>query len=305
MLCSPSAAAEAQLKNTVVTPEPFSPQSFRSHLQAELARRCTDNPQYSLRAFARDLDVDHSSLSQVLRGRRRLSERAIRGFGERLGLAPERIEAFVVHESRRVGGSGSDDAADGEVSFVRELTEDALAVVTSLEHYAILELLRLDAFRPDVSWIARVLGITTDEVNIALQRLLRLGMLEMRAADRWVDPAGDVTTVVEGLAYEAIRRLSERVRGRALAAGLAGSRAEREYSATTIAVDRTDVPEALERLARFRRELVELLARGAKKDAVYQLEFAFLPLASPERAEQRATGDALDSPAPDPDRKEP
>ncbi len=293
MLARPSARSGRRLKHTVVYPEPFSPQSFRRHLQAELARRCADNPQYSLRAFARDLDVDHSSLSQILRGRRRLSERALRGFGERLGIAPDRIEAFVAHDSRRAAGEGSD--GEGELAFVRELTEDALAVVTSLEHYAILELLRLEDFRPDVSWIARVLGITTDEVQVALQRLLRLGMLEMRAADRWVDLSGDVTTVLEGVAYEAIRRLSERVRSRALEAGLASSRAEREYSATTIAVDRADVPLALEKLARFRRDLVELLARGAAKDAVYQLEISFLPLTSPDRSERSGATDANDA----------
>lgn len=268
------------VKNTVVLPEPFPGRGFRARLQAELARRCADNPRYSLRAFARDLGIDHSSLSQLLRGKRRLTERLVRELGERLGLPAAELEGCVAGELRRLGAA---DGAEARLERVRDLTEDALAVVTSPEHHALLELLRLDSFRPDVRWIARVLGIEPDEVNVALQRLVRLGMLELRG-ERWVDLSGDVTTVLEGVAYEAVRRLSESVRRRAIEDGLAGPPAEREYSATTLAVDRADVPEALERIARFRRELVELLARGRAKDAVYQLELAFLPLAAPERA---------------------
>ena len=163
------------MKNTVVTSQAPAPRGCRDVLQEELARRCTDNPQYSLRAFARDLGTDHSSLSQVLRGRRRLTERAVRAFGAALGLDATTLDGYVALEARRAD-PGADEAA---LRSVRELTEDALAVVSGLEHHAILELTHLDAFRPDVSWIARVLDLTPDQVNVALQRLVRLGMLTM------------------------------------------------------------------------------------------------------------------------------
>jgi transcriptional regulator with XRE-family HTH domain len=44
---------------------------------------------------------------------------------------------------------------------------------------AILFLTRVPGFRPDSRWIARTLGLSVDDVNIALHRLLRLGRLEM------------------------------------------------------------------------------------------------------------------------------
>ena len=53
----------------------------------------------------------------------------------------------------------------------------------SLYHFAILELTRLSEFRADSRWIARVLDISVDEVNVALQRLIRLDLLDM-AVDR-------------------------------------------------------------------------------------------------------------------------
>ena len=51
---------------------------LRNLLVAEFHRRVRSNPRYSLRALARALDVDHSTLSQLLRGRRALTWRAMR-----------------------------------------------------------------------------------------------------------------------------------------------------------------------------------------------------------------------------------
>ena len=52
------------------------------------------------RSFARDLTVDHSTLSQILRGRRRLTGRNVRAFGRRLRLAAPAIGRGVAHVAR-------------------------------------------------------------------------------------------------------------------------------------------------------------------------------------------------------------
>ena len=68
-------------------------------LQAELQRRRATNPRYSLRSFARDLAVDHSTLSQILRGKRRLTGRNVRAFGRRLHLAAPAIAELCALEN--------------------------------------------------------------------------------------------------------------------------------------------------------------------------------------------------------------
>jgi hypothetical protein len=60
--------------------------NFRLLLQAELGRRCAGNTHYSLRAFAKFLALDHATLSQLLRGKRRLTARTIVKLGTRLSL---------------------------------------------------------------------------------------------------------------------------------------------------------------------------------------------------------------------------
>src|ERR1051325_6297823 len=72
--------------------------SFRMHLQGVLAQYCARNPRYSLRAFARRLGMNHSTLSQLLRGKRPFSASTIKAIGKRLGLTNPAIEAFITHE---------------------------------------------------------------------------------------------------------------------------------------------------------------------------------------------------------------
>ena len=248
--------------------------SFRRTLQDELARRCARNGQYSLRAFARDLETDHSTLSQIMRGRRTLTERAIRKLGASLGLASEDIERTVLSESRQ----GVHEHSGRSVEVLRELTEDALAVIRGFEHYAILELTHLDDFNPDVSWISRMLGIDSDAINVAIARLLRLELLKMTSATTWVDCTGDVTNFLDGIAYEAVSNLSERAREHAIAAGLAAPDRLREFSSTTLAVDRRKLPEALAILTRARNDLLSVLSESDRRDQVYRLDLSLLPL---------------------------
>jgi transcriptional regulator with XRE-family HTH domain len=121
------------------------PVVFRRLLAGELARRAAANQRYSVRAFARQLGVDHATLSQWLRGRRPITPRTVARLAPRLAAST---------------GAPSD--------------------------LAILALLPAAEFRPDSRWIARTLGMSVDDVNMTLQRLLRLGRLQMTTRDAWI-----------------------------------------------------------------------------------------------------------------------
>jgi len=154
--------------------------SFRHFVQAEIARRCAKNPRYSLRALARTLSLDPATLSQLVRGKRRMTARTIRRIGAALGLAPEEIESYVrLEETPRA------KQPPGALRTLDDLEKDLVALVEEWQHHAILELTTLEDFRPDTRWIARVLDTPPDTVNVALQRLTRLGLLKMVSSSRW------------------------------------------------------------------------------------------------------------------------
>ena len=126
--------------------------TFRIVLHTEFERRRAANPRYSLRSFARDLSIDHSALSQILRGKRRLTGRTVRALGRRLRLdAPEIAELCAL--------------------------ENESAVLSALDR---------PNFQADSRWVASMAGIPLDEVNVTLQRLLRKRIVAMAARARWV-----------------------------------------------------------------------------------------------------------------------
>ena len=69
--------------------------SFRDFLNEEYQRRLETNRRYSLRAFARDVDVSAAFLSQVISGKRRLSEDRAEEVAGRLGWSRSRSERFL------------------------------------------------------------------------------------------------------------------------------------------------------------------------------------------------------------------
>ena len=126
--------------------------TFRLLLQTEFDRRRSANRRYSLRAFARSLSIDHSALSQILRGKRRLTARSVRALGPKLALdAPALAEHC---------------AAENET--------------------AILAAIGRPNFRADSRWLSTVSGVPLDQVNVALQRLLRKGAVVMHSREQWI-----------------------------------------------------------------------------------------------------------------------
>jgi transcriptional regulator with XRE-family HTH domain len=118
-------------------------------LRRELARRQARNARYSLRAFARDLDCDHATLSQWLRGTRPLSNEA---------------EEYVF---------GRLDLGVDERARARELDDDDLRVFEAVRTQPIT-----------TSELAAAAGVAVDRANIALTKLLRLRVVRLDQS-RW------------------------------------------------------------------------------------------------------------------------
>jgi len=260
------------VKSTLTTAFPSAETSFRLFLQSELARRCARNTQYSLRAFALHLGVDHSTLSQWLRRRRPISARSIETLGPRLGLSPSAVQQYIEHSAR--------DERPPRDAFL--LTGETVSLIADWYHFAILELTRLDEFRCDSRWIARVLDISVDEVNLAIQRMIRLDLLDMESADRWVDRSGDAVVSLESLPPETLERRQDESRRLSTTALRSVPMTVREHSSITVAINSEQLPRALELVARCRQQLLDLLQDGAPDD-VYQIEISLFPITTLNR----------------------
>jgi uncharacterized protein (TIGR02147 family) len=155
-------------------------------------------------------------------------------------------------------------------------------VIADWFHFAILELTRLEEFRCDSRWIARVLDISVDEVNLAIQRLIRLGLLDMESADRWSDRSGDARVSVGSLAPETLQLQQDQSRRLSVAAVRSVPVTLRDHSTITLVANSAQLPRAVDLIARFRQQLVDLLQDGAADD-VYQLEISLFPITTLNR----------------------
>ena len=240
---------------------------FREFLQRKLAQSCANNPQYSLRAFAKSLGTDHSTLSQILRGKRRLTAETIRALARQLKLSDNDAEAFVACELR-VHGDG------GWERHVRQLRDEAMEIISQWHHFAILELVRLECFRPDCRWIARVLDLSVDDVNTALTRLMHLGLLQMVDQETWLDLSENAYAQFDRLPQAAAQKLMSRICRMA-----SSGQDDHLLSSSTIAIDRNRIAVVSNYLEKVRREMADLLQGGsAACDDVFQLDIFFYPL---------------------------
>ena len=158
--------------------------SFREKLSDEFEMRRKKNARYSLRAFAMFLGADHSSLSQILRGTRRIPASRMRSWAKRLGLDHEEIAVYAAAEDM------PDSATSERHEKLRHWTAEAAGLLTERVHWHIVRLSRAPGFRADCHWIAQQTGASVDQVNLALSRLLRLRLLEANSAGKWTDLTG-------------------------------------------------------------------------------------------------------------------
>ncbi|HEY6393604.1 MAG TPA: helix-turn-helix transcriptional regulator [Bryobacteraceae bacterium] len=157
---------------------------FRERLLREFETRRRKNPRYSLRALAAFLETDHSTLSQILRGSRRVPVRRIRGWARKLGIDQEETIVYIAAEHE------PDTRTAQRQHQLRQWTAEALAIANQRAHWEILRLCRAPEFRADSRWIARQIGVDIDQVNLAFSRLLRLRLLEVSASGQWKDLTG-------------------------------------------------------------------------------------------------------------------
>jgi uncharacterized protein (TIGR02147 family) len=247
---------------------------FRLFLLDELEKRRRRNPSFSLRALAKKVGVSAPYLSQVLAGKRVLSDATGTRFANRLAWATPRRRAFI--DLIRYRRAPNDETRElvlrrmrdlDEVKFL-ELGQDQFRLIADSCHFAIAELTLVGGFSSDPDWIARRLGITRREAESALDRLKRVGVLEAR---------GDEVRKTQGhfrikdVPSEAIRAFHQGNLAKAAVALEKQSYDSRDFSGATLAVNQADLPEIKRMIRSFRQRLNRYAESRPGADSVYQL----------------------------------
>lgn len=244
--------------------------SFRQWLQSELTERCRRNPSYSLRSFALLLDIEPSSLSKILAGKRKPTVKLITKICERLSVAPSLVDKFT----KAAGRKGSViPATDQDYQLI---AEDTFAYISNWYYAAILELTYTDELNEDPRFISRALGITVSEAKIAIERLIRLGLLS-KENSRLRKTNAFITNFAPGFTSSANKEFQRQIIQKALEAIDLVESSEKDITSMTMAIDVDKLPEARKVIAKFRRDMCSFLEDG-EQTRVYNLGIQLYPV---------------------------
>lgn len=238
---------------------------FVNFLAKEYQRRKKKNPRYSLRAYASSLGISSGRLSEFMSGKRQPGLSTIEKF----------IDLMATSEEARMK-LRREFVAPKRQTLVKE---DQLRLIKDWYHVAILSLMEIDDFHPDPAWIAKRLGITSQETQKALDRLIRVGLIEVDKSsghERWHLSQASTTTTHD-VPSSALRESHRQTLVQTMRALEEVSVEMRDITSLTMAIDIDKIPQAKKEIRIFRRKLCRLLESGQKKE-VFNLNIQLVPV---------------------------
>lgn len=266
--------------------------TFRDVLQREFGSKRSRNANYSLRAFARDLQMPPSKLSEVLRGFSGLSAKSANKIAKKLQLSVTETKWFVLSVEAHHNRSKRERARfreelikQSEGGNFSEIDLEKFKVISDWHHFAIMELTGAADFSSDPEKIARRLGLSIDEVRSAIARLIALDLLKYDQEGRLQQTLEDLRTTSDIPSRE-IRRHHSQILGLAEKALENVSMDQRDFSSMMLLISAEQMEEARSLIKEFRRNFDRIMkARSDEKNRLYSLSIQFIPLEKLDKKE--------------------
>ncbi len=257
---------------------------YRNLLEKKFASKVAHNPRYSLRAFAKSLNVQPGTLSQILSGKRQVSVKIARRFFTALSLSPSEQMQFlhsIAETKKQLGHVRMNPELKKILSKPMrpdpfDVKIEMFSVISEWYHTAITQMTYLPDFKPDAKWIAEELEITPTEAHLALTRLLDLDILEEKdgkivMTHRWIDLLDKQSTSA------AQKRRQKQILEKSYTALENIPISERNHSGITLPIEMSKIPEAKKMIQEFMWDLTQFLSSG-KRESVYELTVNLFPL---------------------------
>lgn len=170
----------------------------------------------------------------------------------------------------------NDSAESNKDIRQKELSIDCFNAMKEWYHYGITQLLFVDEFREDPKWMARMLGISELEVNLAIDRLLRLEILDRDENGQLYRTSTHLSTTTD-IASAGIRHFQKQILEKAIHSLEHDDISERDITSITVAINEDKIKEAKAEIKKFRMRMSEFMGEG-EKTRVYNLGIHLIPL---------------------------
>lgn len=257
---------------------------YREIISDKFAERRAVNPRYSLRAFAKDLKISPSRLSDVLASKGHLSVDMGRQIAKGLKLTPLLSADFIdMIEASGRSAKSLKSAAEKRVKtrskteHLRTLTADELSIMSDWRNLAIWTFMTLPTFDGKRQTIAKHFKMNVLEVEDILRRLERLKMIHVN---------GEIGVVGHTQAYAggafpsaAVRDFHKQMSSLGKDAIEGQAFTERHAESAMLTIDKSKYGEVSQKIANFCRSLVKEYSDQPSNDSVYGLSLNFFKLA--------------------------
>lgn len=259
-------------------------ESITEYLHDEFTQRVQRNSRYSLRAFAKALDLNPAELSQVLKGKRKLSLNSAFKVSQSLGFTPSESRHFLLllqKEKGRSLGLPLDFLGSPPPENSAQVSIADFECIGDWYHFAILNLLETKKFVWTAASISQRLGITLTEAQLAMRNLEKLGFVTFQAGRpqspnaHW-DVGAQIPSPI-------IRKYHRQILEKAADSLETTPIHQREFQGVGLVVKESDLKKLKIEIDQF-TDMIRQKFHRPKEDHVYQLEVALFPLTKESRS---------------------
>ena len=211
-------------------------------LKTELVNKLRKNPSYSQRAFAKYLGLAPGELSEILNRKRPLSLKKGIRISDKLGLSQVENDKFLAS----IQGKDINNNLE-----TRELTIDLFSILSDYVPFAIINLYDCNGFRWDNQWIATKLGVHTYEVELAIERLMRVGLIKAKNGKLYID--NDYVISPSETPSRAIRNYHATMLNKALASLEDQPIDKRDISGIGLAITHEQIPQIKKEISEYKK----------------------------------------------------
>jgi uncharacterized protein (TIGR02147 family) len=256
--------------------------NYRNLLQREFDLIKSKNKSFSLRSFAKKLDLSATHISLVLLGKKNLSISSSEKIAQKLKWSETKTRKFITlvqaeHSSSDYSKAAAleqmDKIKSRDVDF-NTLSIDTFEIISNWYYGAILTALTIKDFNATTKNISERFHLDLMETTLAMKRLQKLNLVKLNRT-KWV--ATNQFLAIKEIPSEAIRKYHKDMLSLAGAALENQSFNEREFSNFTIAVDPERFEEAKKKIKDFSKELFTFM-EGENPTKVYQLSVQLFKL---------------------------
>jgi uncharacterized protein (TIGR02147 family) len=263
---------------------------YRSFLKKTLAEKVMRNPAFSLRSMSRQVGLSPSLMSDVIQGKKRLSLDSGTKISSWLKLKPrekEYLSSLIQLEQAK--------SEELKVSILEKLDQlnpsknqfnldvETFKVIADWYHIPIMEMTNIAGFEFTAQNIAKLLGISKAEVDVAIDRLERMKLIE-KTDIKTYKKCSESFLIGSDTPNIALRSFHRQMLEKAILSLAEQKPDEKFVGSETFAFDPQTLKEAADILEDCFQKIIRLSKKSKNRKNVYHLGIQLFNLTKKDRS---------------------